>query len=47
MASLLILAYNEDKTIKNLLNNLYPHFDNVILVDDNSSDLPIKNVKII
>jgi len=42
MASLLILAYNEDKTIKNLLNNLYPHFDNVILVDDNSSDFTYK-----
>ena len=42
MASLLILAYNEDKTIENLLNNLYPHFDNVILLDDNSSDFTYK-----
>ncbi len=38
MASLLILAYNEDKTIKSLLDNLYEHFDKIILLDDNSSD---------
>lgn len=38
MTSLLILAYNEDKTIKNLLHKLYHNFEYVILIDDNSSD---------
>jgi len=42
MASLLILAYNEDETIEGLLDNLYTHFDNIILLDDNSSDLNYK-----
>lgn len=42
MASLLILAYNEDETIEDLLDNLYSHFDNIILLDDNSSDLTYK-----
>ena len=42
MASLLILAYNEDETIEELLGNLYSHFDNIILLDDNSSDLTYK-----
>lgn len=42
MASLLILAYNEDETIEDLLGNLYSHFDNIILLDDNSSDLTYK-----
>ena len=42
MASLLILAYNEDETIEGLLGNLYTHFDNIILLDDNSSDLTYK-----
>jgi hypothetical protein len=42
MASLLILAYNEDETIEGLLGNLYTHFENIILLDDNSSDLTYK-----
>ena len=42
MASLLILAYNEGKTIKGLLDSLYTHFDKIILLDDNSSDFTYK-----
>ena len=42
MASLLILAYNEDNTIKDVLDSLYDHFENIILLDDNSSDFTYK-----
>ena len=39
MASLLILAYNEENTIEEVIEKYYEYFDFVILVDDFSSDL--------
>ena len=38
MASLLILAYNEENTIEEVIEKYFDHFENIILIDDFSSD---------
>ena len=38
MASLLILAYNEENTIEEVIDKYFNHFENIILIDDFSSD---------
>ena len=34
MASLLILAYNEENTIEEVIEKYFDHFENIILIDD-------------
>ena len=38
MTTLLILAYNEEKTLGALIDKLSKEFNYIILIDDNSSD---------
>ncbi len=45
MASLLILAYNEESTIEQVIEKYYDHFEFVILIDDSSSDLTEEKYK--